>query len=62
MVASSGQSRAWVIEQAITAYTERQSRQIQVISEALADYRGGGAIIIPHDRAMARLASRRSPE
>lgn len=51
-------SRAWLIEQAIARYVEEEAWQIAAVSEALAEYRAGGATLHVHDDAMARLEAR----
>ncbi len=50
--------RAWLIEQALTAYVEEQSWQVQAIGEALDSYRSGNGALTPHEQVMDRLASK----
>ncbi len=50
--------RAWLIEQAIARYVEQEAWQIGAITEALTEYRKGGASLRPHDEVMGRLEAR----
>ena len=47
--------RAWVIEQAIARYVEEEAWQVAAISEALARYRSGNAVLIPHEEVFRRI-------
>jgi predicted transcriptional regulator len=47
--------RAWLIEQAIARYLNEEAWQVAAIAEALDEYRGGKAVLIPHDQVMEEL-------
>jgi predicted transcriptional regulator len=50
--------KAWVIEQAISAYIEEQAWQVEAITEALEEYRAGKSELVPHEEVMARMESK----
>jgi predicted transcriptional regulator len=50
--------RAWLIDQAIARYVDEEAWQVVAISEALADFQTGGAILNPHDEVMKRMEER----
>jgi predicted transcriptional regulator len=51
-------SKAWLIEQAIARYVEEEAWQVVAVTEALAEYRAGGATLHDHDDVMGRLEAR----
>jgi predicted transcriptional regulator len=50
--------RAWLIEQALVRYIEEESWQVAAVTEALAAYRSGKAVLRSHDEVMDRLAAK----
>jgi predicted transcriptional regulator len=58
LAASLDRPKAWIIEQAIITYLEEQSWQVQVITEALDEYRAGAATLVPHEQVMERLEAK----
>ena len=58
LAASLDRPKAWIIEQALTAYLDEQSWQIRAISEALEEYRAGEATLIPHEQVRDHLGAR----
>jgi predicted transcriptional regulator len=53
--AAMGRKRQWVIEQAIRRYLDEEGPEVLAIAEALAEYRSGNAVLIPHEEVMDRL-------
>lgn len=58
LAAAVDRPRAWVIEQAIARYVEEEAWQVAAVTEALAEYRAGGATLHDHDAVMGRLEAR----
>ena len=58
LAAALDRPRAWLIEQAIARYVDEEASQVSAITEALAEYRKGGAALHPHDDVMERLEAR----
>jgi predicted transcriptional regulator len=58
LAASLDRPRAWLIEQAIARYVEEEAWQVAAVTEALAEYRRGGAVLHSHDEVMERLAAK----
>ncbi len=50
--------RTWLIEQAIQRYVAEQAWQVQVIQEAVDDYRAGTSVLVPHAEVMEQLEAR----
>jgi RHH-type transcriptional regulator, rel operon repressor / antitoxin RelB len=50
--------KTWLIEEAVRRYVEEQSWQVQVIQEALDDYRSGNAELVEHTQVMQRLEAK----
>ncbi|HEY7065374.1 MAG TPA: CopG family ribbon-helix-helix protein [Chloroflexota bacterium] len=55
LAASVDRPRSWLIEQAIARYVDEEAWQVAAITEALADYRSGKAVVRTHDEVMRRL-------
>lgn len=58
LAASLDRPRAWLIEQAIARYVDEEAWQVAAITEALAEYRKGGASLHTHDEVMGRLEAK----
>ena len=58
LAASLDRPWAWLIEQAIARYVDEEAWQVAAITEALAEYRTGGAALHPHDEVMGRLEAK----
>ena len=58
LAANLDRPRSWVIEQAIARYVEEEGPQVAAIAAALAEYRSGNAVLIPHEVVMRELDQR----
>ena len=56
LCAAMDRPRSWVIEQAVSRYLDEESWQVAAIREALAEYRSGNAVLLPHEDVMAEVA------
>lgn len=50
--------RAWLIEQALSRYLDEQSWQVEAITDALAEYRGGRAKLRSQDAVMTTIETK----
>ena len=58
LASSLDRPRAWLIEQAIARYIDEEVWQVAAITEALSEYRTGGASLHHHDDVMTRLEAK----
>jgi predicted transcriptional regulator len=55
LAATMKRPEAWIIEQAIINYVDEQSWQVEVVREALQDYRSGKATLVSHEHVMQEI-------
>lgn len=51
-------NRPYLIEEALRIYIDEQSWQVAAIRDALEDYQGGNAKLVPHKDVMERLEAK----